>query len=230
MQYNMTQIPFAMLYRGMHKDISEYVAANVENEKQAEKLSRQVFIRLREHYGRPTFYVFGHLLWIVTNSQMAKSKHAGRARRLSKRVWRFLFGSIEEHRQYRHLIQMIEKRLDAEKQSEFSEQLPQLSKKQKRVLQRYVQLVNSTADCVAESTAGDAKSQKQLVGAVEALNPETDHALLREACRWLVVLEEAGVKARDLKAFDAWLQQDKQHKQAFKSLETTWLNMSAVLQ
>jgi hypothetical protein len=235
MNYQTTQLPFAMLYRSLRKDIHAHLVSNLDNEEKAEKLSRLVFVRLRKHYGRPTFYVFGHLLWIITSSQIAKRRADKSTRNIFKRFTCFLSGSIAEYRQYRTLIALIERRLDRETQSHLSENLPELTKKQKTVLQQYICYINRDDDNSVDLPSTGSKSRKHLVNAIETLNPvgespADESPVMGQACQWLIDLENEGLKASDLKQFDRWLQRDKQNKKAFKQLEATVLNVSAVMQ
>lgn len=229
MNYQTTQLPFAMLYRSLRKDIHAHLVSNLENEDNAEKVSRRVFVRLRKHYGKPTFYVFGHLLWIITSSQIAKRRQDKSNRNIFKGFTRFLSGSIAEYRQYRTLIALVEKRLDRETQSHLSENMPELTKKQKRVLQQYICYINRADDEAVERPSIGSKSRKHLVNAIETLSPVGENPVMDQACQWLIDLENEGLKVSDLKEFDRWLQHDKQNKKAFKQLEVTVLNVSAVM-
>ncbi len=225
--YNQTtQIPFAILYHELSGDVGQYLAANMENEKQAIKKRRRVFIRLRDHYGRPAFRAFNHLLWIVADAELA-----GRSglRGVFSSIRRLVYGIYAENRQYRRFDARVRHQLDQDVQSRMQERFGKLTKKDKRILRQYAAVLEANVEHDLRAPALDGDPEKRLQKALTTLEPSCNSEPVKDACHWLIALERDTVKGADLKAFDKWVNKRPENREAFESVEHAWLNASAVM-
>lgn len=229
MRYQQSQIPFAILYRSLRESIDHYLSINLENDRRSAKESRRIFIRVRDHYGRPTFRAVSHLLWIVANSELSAKGPQQGVGSFARRIWRHIYVTYAENKQYRKLISIIEQRLDKETQLHMHDRLPQLSKKQKDILHQYIRYLNSSIDAQGDFDPIGKKPEKTLQKTLKLVDPACAKLPIKDACHWMLLLESEGVKRRDLKAFDKWLVEDKRNKAAFDAIEHAWLNLSSVV-
>lgn len=226
MYHQTTQIPFAILYHELSGDVGQYLAANMENEKQANKQRRRVFIRLRDHYGRPAFRAFNHLLWIVADTELsARNGLWG----IFSKIRRLVYGIYAENRQYRRFDARVRHQLDQGVQSRMQERFSKLTKKDKRILQQYAAVLQVNVGHELEAPTLDGSAEKRLQKALTTLEPSCNSEPVKDACHWLIALEKDAVKGSDLKAFDKWINKRAKNREAFEVVEHAWLNVSTFM-